>query len=141
MLIWLEEFRGSLNPNNSICDLEYLCSEESFAEHEDVVSFRNRSKVPGKNFRDKKWLRLTGNDAFMVKSFYGFLNDGGLLCQVAQFFWRNLCPKKITIFNWLAWNNKILTLTNLETRRCNRLPTATCVMCHSAIETADHLFF
>lgn len=41
MLIWPEEFRGSLNPNSSICDFEYLCSEEPFAEHEDVVSFRN----------------------------------------------------------------------------------------------------
>ncbi|XP_039128452.1 uncharacterized protein LOC120264696 [Dioscorea cayenensis subsp. rotundata] len=32
-------------------------------------------------------------------------------------------------------------MDNLERRRCNRLPTATCVLCHLAIETMDHLFF
>lgn len=45
----------------------------------------------------------------------------------------------INIFNWLAWDNKILTLENLILRRCNLLRTATCVMCHAYIETNDHL--
>lgn len=78
--------------------------------------------------------------SFSVKSFYNFLNDGGLRCPVAKFFWRNFCPRKINLFNWLAWKNRILTLENLAIRRCNNLPTATCVLCHSATETIDHLF-
>lgn len=89
---------------------------------------------------NKKWWKLTGNYSFSVKSFYNFLNDGGLRCSIVRFFWRNSCPKKINIFNWLGWKNKILTLENQESRRCNWLPTATCVLCHSAIELVDHLF-
>lgn len=36
--------------------------------------------------------------------------------------------------------DKILTLENLEKKGCNRLPTATCVMCHAGIEIVNHLF-
>lgn len=45
------------------------------------------------------------------------------------------------MFSWLAWDNSILTLDKLAARGCNRLPTATCVMCNAGIETVDHLFF
>lgn len=38
------------------------------------------------------------------------------------------------------WKNKILSLENLCKRRCNQLPTTTCVLCHSNIESVDHLF-
>lgn len=34
----------------------------------------------------------------------------------------------------------MLTLDNLVARRCNNLPTATCIMCHSNIESVDLLF-
>jgi len=44
------------------------------------------------------------------------------------------------LFNWLAWKNKILTLENLSIRRCNKLPTATCVFCHAEIESINHIF-
>lgn len=75
-----------------------------------------------------------------MKSFYNFLVDWGPHCLVSRFFCREGCSKKITHFNWLAWKNKILTLENLEKKRCNRMPTATCVVCHSDIESGDHLF-
>lgn len=60
-------------------------------------------------------------------SVYNFLNDGGSRCSVVRFFWRNSFPRKINLFNWLVWKNKVLSLENLE-KRCNRLPTATCVL-------------
>lgn len=41
MYIWPEEFKKTLNPNGSIHDLEFLCSEEPFMENKDVVYFRN----------------------------------------------------------------------------------------------------
>lgn len=61
MNIWLEEFRKTLNPNGSVHDLDFLCSEEPFMENEDVVYFRNRSRGPERDRGDKKWWRLTGN--------------------------------------------------------------------------------
>lgn len=75
-----------------------------------------------------------------MKSFYNFLNDGGLGCSAARFFWKNMCPKKINLFNQMVWKDKILSLENLVKRRCNRLPTDTCVLCHSGTESVDHLF-
>ncbi|XP_039123503.1 uncharacterized protein LOC120260129 [Dioscorea cayenensis subsp. rotundata] len=65
---------------------------------------------------------------------------GDCVCPLAKFFWKRLCPKKINIFNWLAWKDRILTLEKLASRGCNRLPMATCVLCHAAIESVDHLF-
>ena len=49
------------------------------------------------------------------------------------------CPRKITNFNQLVWNNKILTMDNLTEGGCNKLPITTCVICHEAIESIDHL--
>lgn len=47
---------------------------------------------------------------------------------------------KISVLNWLVWDDKVLTLNNLVARGCNKLPIATCILCHSVIETIDHLF-
>ncbi|XP_039129007.1 uncharacterized protein LOC120265183 [Dioscorea cayenensis subsp. rotundata] len=44
------------------------------------------------------------------------------------------------IGNRVFSKNRILLLENLEIRRCNTLPTATCVMCHAGVESVDHLF-
>lgn len=63
----------------------------------------------------------------------------GFLLSQATIIPKGGCPKKINLFNWLAWDNKILTLVNLALLRCNLLPTPTCVMCHVDIETIDHL--
>lgn len=71
---------------------------------------------------------------------YCLLNEGGLRCPLANVFWKGPCPRKVNIFNWLAWKNKILYLENLARRRCNKLPTDTCVLCHSDVESVDHLF-
>lgn len=80
----------------------------------------------------KRWM-LTGNGSFTVKSFYKFLDDGGLCCARAKLVRCDTCPKKINIFNWLVWKNKILSLEILKITRCTRLQTATYVMCHSGI--------
>lgn len=49
---------------------------------------------------------LTGNRLFSVKSFYDFLIDGGLRCQVVKFFQRNWCPKKSTSSTGLLGKTK-----------------------------------
>lgn len=38
------------------------------------------------------------------------------------------------------WKNKILSIENLTKKKCNKLLTATCVMCHFEIESVDYLF-
>lgn len=89
---------------------------------------------------DRRLWRLSSNGSFTVKSFYNFLNDRGLHCRWTPTILKSCCPKKVNLFNWLAWDNKILTLENLTLRRCNLLPTNTCVMCHAEAESSTHLF-
>lgn len=79
------------------------------------------------------------NGCFLVKSFYGFLRNGGVLCATTNVIWKSICPKKVNLFNWLEWDNSLLTLNNFAMRRCNRLPTTTCALCHTDIQTTDHL--
>lgn len=49
-------------------------------------------------------------------------------------------PEENQPLQLLVWKNKVLSLENLEKRCCNRLPTATCVMCNAEIESVDHHF-
>lgn len=67
-------------------------------------------------------------------------HDGGTRCQVMKNFWQGSCPRKINLFMWLAWKNRILTLDNLAIHKCNRLPTTTFAICNSNIEIVNHLF-
>lgn len=66
--------------------------------------------------------------------------DGGIHNSLSPPFWGSECPSKITIFCWLACEEKILTLTNLAMRGCKiQNATDTCVLCHEGSKTADHL--
>ncbi|XP_039130839.1 uncharacterized protein LOC120267212 [Dioscorea cayenensis subsp. rotundata] len=140
MFQWPGIFRESRQQDASFQELAYLLRESSLSDDSEVLQANIWIQRRHHDVGDIKRWSLTGNGIFSVKSFYNFLNDGGLRCDVSGFFLENSCPSKINIFNWLACKNKILTLENLEFRRCNKLPTATCVMCHSAIESVDHLF-
>ena len=47
---------------------------------------------------------------------------------------------KITLFCWLAWKDKILTLSNLAKKGCNiHCATDTCILCYEDSETTEHL--
>ncbi|XP_039141256.1 uncharacterized protein LOC120278572 [Dioscorea cayenensis subsp. rotundata] len=84
-------------------------------------------------------LEKSGN--FSVKSFYKFLIDGGLRSPLYSNFWKIRCPSKVTLFCWLAGEEKILTLTNLFKKGFNfQNSTNTCVLCHNASENLQHLF-
>lgn len=96
----------------------------------------NSQSLPG---NDKKRWKLTSNKKFSIKTIYNFLNDGGIRCHKMHTILKGGYHKKISLFNWLAWENKILTLDNLALRRCNFLQISTCVMCYADIETSDHL--
>lgn len=62
------------------------------------------------------------------------------MCSTMNLIWKCSCPRMIFLFNWLAWDNNIVTPENLVAKRCNRLSTHTCVPSREAIELADHLF-
>ncbi|XP_039127495.1 uncharacterized protein LOC120263599 [Dioscorea cayenensis subsp. rotundata] len=138
--IWPEEFLVSTMPHGTVRELALLLERLSFVNEPEVVQIRSRLNVVSMGYSDLKVWGLMANGAFSVKSFYGLLNEGGLRCPMANTFWKGPCPKKINIFNWLACKNKILSLENLAKRRCNRLPTDTCVLCHADVESVDHLF-
>ena len=86
---------------------------------------------------DVKWWSPTSCGKFSVKSFYSFLSGGGLQCQATHLFWKKFCPRKINLFNWLAWKTKILTLKILAKRWCNKLLSTTCIFCHSESESVN----
>lgn len=109
-------------------------------DYPDSRLFRDRVRESNGGGEDLKSWKLSSSGSFSVKSFYNFLVDGGLRCPVVGFFWRGTCPKKINLLNWLVWKNKVSSLDNLAKKRCNRLPTSTCVLYNAGIESVDHLF-
>lgn len=137
--IWPELFCNSPHQNASVCDLAHLLTTRPFTEWAEGYSSRVMLRNSGEGIRDTKSWNLTRNGTFSVKSLHNFMIDGGLGCPVSRFFWKSRCPKKINLFNWLVWKNWIPSLENLEKRRCNRLPTATCVLCHKDVKSVDHL--
>ncbi|XP_039130345.1 uncharacterized mitochondrial protein AtMg00310-like [Dioscorea cayenensis subsp. rotundata] len=122
--LWQDRFASCLHPNGSIRELSALLEQPPFVCSPLLNLIRDTLRAPNSSAPDKKIWRLTGNGAFSVKSFYYFICDGGVRCPVAKFFWSSICPKKINLFNWLAWKDKILTLENLAKRRCNRPPSS-----------------
>lgn len=85
-------------------------------------------------------LTLESNRTFSVKSFCQFLVDGGVRSLFYSHFWKVGCPSKITFLCWLAWDNKILTLTNLAKKDCSiQCAIDTFVLHHRCLESVDHL--
>ncbi|XP_039123614.1 uncharacterized protein LOC120260240 [Dioscorea cayenensis subsp. rotundata] len=140
MNIWPNDFLVSTRPHGTVRELAMLLERPPFVSDPDVMHILSCLNLESRRDCDRKVWGLTANGSFSVKSFYGLLNEGGLRCPIAHTFWKGPCPKKVNIFNWLAWKNKILSLENLAKRCCNRLPTDTCVLCHADVESVDHLF-
>lgn len=133
-------FNASQQPQGTKRELAHLLTMHPLMLDQDANEYYSRLLTHTIKDRDLKWWCLTLNGRFSIKSFYRFLNNRGLRCQMARHFQKSICPKKIDLFNWLAWKNKILTLKNLAKRRYNTLPTTTCIMCHSAGESVVYLF-
>ncbi|XP_039114040.1 uncharacterized protein LOC120249550 [Dioscorea cayenensis subsp. rotundata] len=137
--LWPHVYQSALHQDVTIRD---FLSNTSMSLLSDSPKWRNlinfAMALTSEENDEKRW-SLTANGCFSVKLFYNFLNDGGLRCATTPVILKSICPKKINLFNWLAWDNKILTLDNLALRRCNLLHSTTCVLCNAAIETTDHL--
>lgn len=52
--------------------------------------------------------------------------------------WKVNIPSKIKYFIWLCLKHKILTWDSLQ--RCGFIEPGRCVICHNALETAEHIF-
>lgn len=111
--LWQEEFLASKCQNDTVHNLAHPLERAPFVDNPCVMQIKDQMCTSRGNLSDKKQWQLTGNDSFSVKSFYSFLNDGGLHCLAVIFFWENTCPKKIILFNWLVWKDTILSLKNL----------------------------
>lgn len=130
--IWPHLFLGTPNKEGTVRDLANKAGDSPWIRSI-VDNLTNNHSL------DRKHWRLTANRVFTVKSFYNFLNDGGLRCRWTPIILKGYCPKKVSMFNWLAWDDKILSLENLTRKRCNFVLTTTCVMCHAEVESANHL--
>lgn len=139
--LWPDLFIASNRQFGTVKELIHLTQESWFkSDHVELAErVANLGLVVRGAVDTKKWA-LTSNGIFSVKSLYSFLIHGGVTCGITNSIWNSPCPKKIILFNWLVWDNSILTLSNLAARGCNKLPTATCVLCNADIETVDHLF-
>lgn len=126
MNLWPKFFVESPWPDGFVKDLSSLLVEFPYNRELEASDYLQKITTTDVAACDKFGWPLSLNGVFSVKS-YIFLNDGGICCPVARFFWCKPCPQEFSLFNWLAWKNKILTIENLAIRRCNKLPTTTCV--------------
>lgn len=83
---WLKEFRACPHPNGTVQELGHMFEVVPFSGYRETWQVRDRLRLLGGELGDKKWWILKGNGVFSVKSFYNFLNDGGLRCPVMKFF-------------------------------------------------------
>lgn len=138
MHLWPVQFRDSHQPLGTLRELKGLMVSDWFPSNLRIAFNANIGNLHLGPNDSKNWC-LTANGTFSVKSFYGFLRHGGTLCGTTTTIWKSICPKKVILFNWLAWDHSILTMDKLACKRCNKMPTTTCVLCHAEIESAEHL--
>ena len=87
--------------------------------------------------------RLESSGEYSVKSAYSnlIITRNPLVDDFSKLFWCKASPYKITTFAWKAIINRISTRINLQA--INIIPPSTvclCPLCHSELETTDHLF-
>jgi hypothetical protein len=75
---------------------------------------------------------------YSVKSFYGVVNNGGIVPIHTPAVWKLVVTRRIHVFLWLVTTNKILTRDNLS-KHCH-VEDMRCLLC-SEHESVDHLFF
>jgi hypothetical protein len=83
------------------------------------------------------WL-FHSSGTYSVRSFYGIVNNRGVIPVHTPAVWKLHIPPRIHIFLWLLANDKLLTRYNLNKRR--HVDDVSCLFCNEH-ETAKHLFF
>uniref|UniRef100_A0A8I6WLN0 Reverse transcriptase domain-containing protein n=1 Tax=Hordeum vulgare subsp. vulgare TaxID=112509 RepID=A0A8I6WLN0_HORVV len=80
------------------------------------------------DLHDKPIWELEPNGIYSVRSFYKFINFGGVVSPIGDSLWKTLCPQNIHVFLWLCLYNKILTRDNVAKRK--HLDDLTCLFCN-----------
>lgn len=105
----------------------------------DMKLFRDHLRSFGEGNRDKKWWSLTANGSFSVKSFYNFLNDGGIRCPISigwygrirSSCWKILKSKDATSFRrqlvWCAMEGLSLSIISSFTTRLLKMFGSICL--------------
>ncbi len=91
---------------------------------------------PGRGKDIIQWRRAQSG-AFLVKSTYDFLQDGGVRVALFDKLWVTKAPLKVKIFVWTAIKSRILTKDILSRRGWTG--DGVCVFCGVAPETTNHL--
>lgn len=73
-----------------------------------------------------------------MTKYYLFLSHGGIESPLAPIIYKLPILKKVKIFSWLCYNDKIMIAKNL--RKCNSLAPRSCPNYGEADETTNHLF-
>lgn len=58
--------------------------------------------------KDEYIWRWDKSGIFSIKSFYKFMNHGGLICPFFKVIWDNITPFKVKVHAWLVINNYLL---------------------------------
>ena len=86
--------------------------------------------------------RLYTPEPIRVKDIYNAMIDGLPAGSVPLFplsLWKVTCPLKMILFSWLVFTNRNLSWEVLQKRGWNGPGRYS--MCHSDLETNDHMFF
>lgn len=138
--LWPNLFNASDRPFSTVKKLLHLIQNSWFSsDHASLATRISNLGLTDQGAGDIKRWSFTANRFFSIKLMYSFLIHKGVTCRTTWLIWNSPCLKKIILFNWLIWDNGILTLDNLTTKGCNKLSTATCVMCNTDIETVGSL--
>lgn len=113
----------------------YICLGSPLAKPSLWVSPLNLSLVLPEITKSGVWQLMV---SFQSNPFMDFL-DMEVFYASTNLILKILCPKKINLFNWLSWDNSILTLDKLAERSCNGLPTTTCILCYANTKSSNHL--
>lgn len=84
--MWPDIYHATHQQNGSLWDLRSLLAEPPFSGVPEACAIRERLERSGQDARDTNWWKLTRNGSCSVKSFYSFLNDGGLQYPISKFF-------------------------------------------------------
>lgn len=82
--------------------------------------------------------RYNKSGEFTVRSYYTFLNNGGLICPYYRIIWRNIAPLKVRMLVWLVLSNSLLTGDRLRNKHI--VTFQLCYFYNQAEETLEHIF-
>lgn len=64
MCLWLDEFKDSQHPNDTVHNLIHLLNEPPFMENKDILHIKDRLRASDGVTVGKKWWMLKGNGFF-----------------------------------------------------------------------------